>query len=617
MDAQQFLAEFGHIANAPGGVQQLQNLILQLAIQGKLVDPGEVSETSKTLLAYVKKNKNKLVVDKKLPREKPFPKISDSELPIERPPHWEWTRFGEVWQLLSGRDLAINKYNDSKKGIPYITGASNIENGVINVNRWTDQPLVIAVTNDLLITCKGTIGKTVFNNLGEIHIARQIMAIRNFSNKLDTGFLKIWLDGFVGKLIEKSKSMIPGFSREDLIYAIYPIPPIEEQSRIVAKVDVLMALCDKLDAQQQSQKKLKKLLRATTLDAFITATNFADLKQSWLRLRNGLDYWGNDEQTPFELRNAIGAIACRGLLTDAGILQPETKDDLLPPLPEGWLWQTLGNLSTYITSGSRGWKQYLSTTGDIFIRSQDIKYDAVVLEAPAYVLLPEKAEGKRTLVQPGDLLLTITGGNVGKCAQVPDLPKPAYVSQHVALIRVKDPESTPFIHLWMTNIYGGRKFLGRYIYGDKPGLNLTQVASVPVPMPPKEIQAQIVGSLEQYASICNRLLQQVMEAQKTAKLLATAAVASITGIRTEEEEELKVPKTELISKLRLGENPGIKEQAPLAAILAGQNGEMASKDLWQRYGGEIDTFYAQLKLEVSKGWILEPAIAEMRQVEAI
>jgi type I restriction enzyme S subunit len=91
-------------------------------------------------------------------------------------------------------------------------------------------------------------------------------------------------------------------------------------------------------------------------------------------------------------------------------------------------------------------------------------------------------------------------------------------------------------------------------------------------------------------------------------------VAAFTGIATEQEEEpMKPPQTELIAPLRLGKAPEIKAKALLATILARHNGEMPAKDLWQRFGGEIDAFYAQLKTEIAHGWILEPAAAEMRE----
>lgn len=79
---------------------------------------------------------------------------------------------------------------------------------------------------------------------------------------------------------------------------------------------------------------------------------------------------------------------------------------------------------------------------------------------------------------------------------------------------------------------------------------------------------------------------------------------------------MKAPQTELIASLRLGTAPDIKAQAPLATILTRHNGEMCAKDLWQRFGGEIDAFYAQLKTEVAHGWVQEPAVAEMREKQA-
>jgi type I restriction enzyme, S subunit len=193
MDAQQLLAEFGHIANAPGGIDCLRALVLQLAAQGKLVGPSDALASSSEILDRVRETKAQLVAEKKLPREKPYP--SEATSAAGGPQHWRWAHFGEVWQLLSGRDLGPTQYNETRIGIPYITGASNIENGAIAVNRWTPDPVVISTAGDLLITCKGTIGKTAFNNIGDVHIARQIMAIRSVTDDLDSRFLKIWLDG--------------------------------------------------------------------------------------------------------------------------------------------------------------------------------------------------------------------------------------------------------------------------------------------------------------------------------------------------------------------------------------------------------------------------------------
>lgn len=574
MDVRQFLAEFGHIASAPDGVQRLREMIYNLAITGDLTEQLPEDGNTEDLLEEIERERQRRIKAKEFKRTaKLESEPLDIPANIKLPDSWRWTRLLDIGE--------ISPRNEAKDDVPAafisMSGIPQFHKGKLEseLRNWGDikkgfthfanGDVVVAKITPCFENGKAAVISGLDNEQGigagttELHVFRPIYP------EIHPAYIYVFLRSpYFAVKGEQSMTGTAGQKRLPTEYfatRALSLPPFAEQARIVAKVDELMALCDRLETQQQERQKLKKLVRTSSLDAFVSATNPADLKQSWMRLESGLEFWGDDEQTPFELSNAIGAIACRGLLTDSGALQPVANGDSLPPLPEGWGWQTLGDLSTYITSGSRGWKQYLATTGEIFIRSQDIKHDAVVFENPAYVLLPEKSEGKRTLVQPGDLLLTITGGNVGKCAQVPELPKPAYVSQHVALIRIKDPESTPFIHFWMTNIYGGRKFLGRYIYGDKPGLNLTQVASVPVPMPPKEIQAQIAGSLEHYSAICNRLLKQVTEAKETARLLAAAAVVSITGIRTEVVEELKVPKTEMISKLRLGATPNTKAQA--------------------------------------------------------
>lgn len=621
MDAQEFLAEFGHIANAPGGVPRLRELVLQLAIQGKLVVSPVTDESSSVLLVKIRNTRSQLVSDKKLPREKPYPSFSKVERASDTPRHWQWAYFGEVWQLLSGRDLEPNQYNESRTGVPYITGASNIENGLIVVNRWTPEPAVISTMGDLLITCKGTIGKTAFNIIGDAHIARQIMAIRDFSGELVPRFLKIWLDGFVGELVKKSKSMIPGFSREDLIFAAYPIFSRDEQVSIVAKVDELMALCDQLEKQQKDLRKLQNALRQSTLQAVSSAQGTHELQASWSRLQTNFGRLFSEPGDVREFRDALFDLSLRGVLSVNVRLSAGGPGDAaeLRPLPDGWTWKTLGELSEYITSGSRGWKAYISSEGDSFIRSQDIRHDALAFEIPAFVTLPERTEGMRTLVREDDLLLTITGGNVGRCATVPGLKKRAYVSQHVALIRLQQPEYSEFIHYWMINAFGGRAFLARYIYGDKPGLNLTQVGSVPIPVPPAAELPQILSNLQRHKALCGEFEGQLDAKSRVASMLAVAAVAALTGIAIEQGEDtsVKVPKTKLNAPLRLGKVPSAKTEAPLTRELVRHNGEMSANDLWQRFGGEIDAFYVQLKHEVEQGWIAEPGIAEVREIPTI
>jgi type I restriction enzyme, S subunit len=128
-----------------------------------------------------------------------------------------------------------------------------------------------------------------------------------------------------------------------------------------------------------------------------------------------------------------------------------------------------------------------------------------------------------------------------------------------------------------------------------------------MPIPPLDEQREVLTKLDALTDQAGMWREQLKRKQHLASLLAGATVAAFTGIATEQKEEpMKAPRTELIAPLRLGKAPDIKAQAPLATILVRHNGEMPAKDLWQRFGGEIDAFYAQLKTEVAHGWIDDP-----------
>ena len=229
--------------------------ILQEAVQGRLVPQIESEGTAEELLEEIRAEKKRLVKEGKLKKStitneshifrgednKYYEQIGSeilditNEIPFQIPSNWEWCRLSNVIQLVSGRDLEPTEYNDSQIGIPYITGASNFSNEKLQINRWTKNPVTISVAGDLLITCKGTIGQMAFNSVGEIHIARQIMAIRGRIISLQ--YVKCFLETMINTLQKQAKSMIPGISRENLLRALFPLPPIIEQNRIVKRLE--------------------------------------------------------------------------------------------------------------------------------------------------------------------------------------------------------------------------------------------------------------------------------------------------------------------------------------------------------------------------------------------
>ena len=236
--------------------EQLKKSILQEAIQGKLVPQIPVEGAAQELLEQIKAEKQELVKEGKLKKsalatsvifrsgdnryyEKIGKKCVDitEEIPFEIPASWAWIRLDQGISLLSGRDLDPSQYNDLHHGIPYITGASNFVNSSLLINRWTDSPMTIANKGDLLLTCKGTIGSMAFNDIGQIHIARQVMAITSFG--IDLKYIKCFLQSNLSVLDKNANSMIPGISRSTLLGMLFPLPPFKEQQRIVAQIEKL------------------------------------------------------------------------------------------------------------------------------------------------------------------------------------------------------------------------------------------------------------------------------------------------------------------------------------------------------------------------------------------
>ena len=232
-------------------ISKTKSKILDLAIRGKLVPQDPNDEPASVLLERIRAEKEELIKQGKIKRDKKesvifkgddnsyYEKVGnkvnciDEEIPFELPEGWAFIRLKTAWELISGRDLSPSEYNDKNNGIPYITGASNFENGRVSLVRWTPVPQVITQKGDLLLTCKGTIGEIAHNNFGEAHIARQIMAIRN-NYSLNVDFLALCIEYSMTKIKQAAKGIIPGISREDILNLIIPVPPEKQQNEIVS-----------------------------------------------------------------------------------------------------------------------------------------------------------------------------------------------------------------------------------------------------------------------------------------------------------------------------------------------------------------------------------------------
>ena len=210
-------------------ISKAKSKILDLAIHGRLVPQDPNDEPAIELLKRIN------------PKSTPCDNAHYENVPS----NWALSRVEDIGQLLSGRDLTNDECNSENMGLPYLIGASNIEGDTFSFIRWTEKPQVISQIGDILISCKGTIGTIVKNDIGDMHIARQFMAIRPNTNCITSDYLHICLIAAIEEIKKDARGVIPGISRDDILTKVFTIPPLNEQRRIVAAMNLYHRVLDK------------------------------------------------------------------------------------------------------------------------------------------------------------------------------------------------------------------------------------------------------------------------------------------------------------------------------------------------------------------------------------
>ena len=470
--------------------QELKNSILQLAIQGKLVEQRPEEGTTQELYAQIQAEKQRLIKEGKIKKEKPLPEITEDEKPFEIPEGWMWVRFGHITNLLSGQDLKPTDYNDKKKGIPYITGASNITDAKVIINRWTENAKAIANKGDLLLTCKGTVGKTVILQEEKVHIARQIMAITSY--KADINFIRFFIERQIGALKAQAKSIIPGIERKNILLLTFPLPPLAEQKRIVAKIEELLPLVDRYE---QAWTKLEEFNHRFP----------EDMKKSILQqaIQGKLVEQRPEEGTAQELYAQIQAEKQR-LIKEGKFKKekplPEITEDEKPfEIPEGWIWARLGNLGITQTGNtpSKAHAEYQGndipfiTPGDIFNGKIDYHNQSLSV---AGMKIARTCEAE-------SILQVCIGGSIGKAAIV---KQRISFNQQINSITPMVCESA-----YIYNVLCSHYFIN--LMKEKSGGTATPIInrglwnSLLVPLPPLAEQKRIVERLKELLPLCERL----------------------------------------------------------------------------------------------------------------
>lgn len=427
----------------------------------------------------------------------------------------------------------LRKWQFSGKGIPFLN-INTLENERINKskckfvkeeefeNRYEH---FLLDEGDIVVSSSGTLGKIAVIAREDLPVMLNTSIIRfrslNDEILLQT-FLKYFLKSnyYYSQIMKlKTGSAILNYGPSHLKKMNILLPPINEQQRIATRLDTIMPKIEAVNARLDRIQQIIKRFRQSVLTAAVTGK----LTEQW-----------REEHL--------------------GILGPKVDNtstlyDI--SLPNSWEACTLGALSTYVTSGSRGWAKYYSEKGSIFIRAQNIKTDKLILDDVAFVQLPEKAEGRRTKIEKGDILITITGANVTKTALVRKSLEDAYVNQHVALVRLNEAILGLYLHLWLIAPNAGRRQLEDAAYGaGKPGLNLQNIKDVVVHLPPLEEQQEIVRQVDKFFAFADKLEAHYHNAKAKIEKLPQSVLAKAFRGELVPQDQSDEPAEKLLERIK-------------------------------------------------------------------
>ena len=317
----------------------LRSRTLSLAMRGELTDRNEADGNAVDLFKRIVEVKKALINKGEIRKDKKYSDIDEIDIPFQIPENWKWVRFGKIINLQSGQDLKASDYNDNENGIPYITGASNYnDDGTLTINRWTNCPKAYAKKDDILLSCKGTVGKLAILKEDQVHIARQIMGIRTF--EVNVLFMFFYIQSMIYGIKEAQKGLIPGIERNDVLDLLCPLPPLAEQRRIVEKIDAIFEILDKIDALQEQYASNQEALKSKLIDAAIQG-----------QLTEQLPEDGTAEELLQKIQEEKKELVKEKKIKKERQMPAISEDDIPYDIPKSWKWVRLCDISYRIWAG--------------------------------------------------------------------------------------------------------------------------------------------------------------------------------------------------------------------------------------------------------------------------
>lgn len=348
--------------------------------------------------------------------------------------------------IIAGQSPESKYYNSTGEGIPFFQGKADFGELYPKVRVYCSSPTKIAQYNDILLSVRAPVGPTNLSP-GTVCIGRGLAAIRP-DDSLDLKYLLYYFRYFETQLSAKGTGTTFKAINQKLIKNLeIPIPPLNEQTCMVAHIEELFSELDKaVDTLKTTKEQLEVYRQAVLKDAF----------------------------SDFEKKDSIR------------------------------------NLTMVVTSGSRGWAKYYSNSGALFVRIGNLTHSGIDIDFRdiQHITPPDNAEGVRTRLQPNDVLVSITA-DLGSIGFVSEKVEEAYINQHIALVRFQNPVQGRFMAWYLRSEYGQKDLLKNKRGGGKLGLGLDDIRDTPVPIVDDITATEIVDKVEEQLSVCDSIEKTV------------------------------------------------------------------------------------------------------------
>jgi len=561
MNAEHLLAHYERIADAPDAVSRLRRFILDLAVRGKLVPQDPKDEPASELLKRLKKGLSK--------SSRKASRTGNNEVTAPEynlPSSWLWVRIGDHLELVNGMAFKPTDWQQTGIKIVRIQNLNRLDAPFNYCDSKTVRDRFLIDDGAFLISWSGTPGTSfgafIWDRGSAVlnqHIFRCDFRLKAF----DPRYLRLAINGRLDEMIAKAHGGVglQHITKGKLEALLITLPPLAEQNRIVAKVNELTVLCDRLEAARAEREMVRDGLTAASLarlntpdpDTFQSDARFAmdalpaltarpdqikQLRQTVLNLavRGKLVPQEAGDEPASELLKRIAAEKAR--LIKKGEVKKEKPleaiTDVIKPfdIPDGWEWVRLDVLTQLITKGSspkwQGVNYASADEGLLFITSENVgSYELRKLDELKYVEARFREIEPRSMLKTGDILMNLVGASIGRTALY-DLTTEANINQAVALIRLIELHEGPSVDylLHYLNAPSAVEFmLGSRVTSAQPNMSLTDTREFPVPLPPLAEQHRIVSKVDELIALCDRLETSLMTGEDTRSRLLEALLA--------------------------------------------------------------------------------------------